>query len=168
MAKKKQNYASIVLKFGTKLKNFYAYTKILHLHVLLVLERSNHEWSFLPDEFYLHYFRTFFPVFNKIMSYTNTCATTIIGTWVRCPNVCRTESFSMCRSLFGIESVKNKNNQNAKVNQLIPNVIVTWRFEIIWYTTKNVHLTTRTTNFLNKIRFPFVCLRINFYHSSQN
>ena len=31
-------------------------------------------------------------------------------------NVCRTESASMCRSLFGTELVKNVNNQNAQEN----------------------------------------------------
>ena len=79
-------------------------------------ERSNHEWSFPPDEFYLLYIKTFFPLFNKVTSYTNTCATVIVGTWVERLNVCRTESASMCRSLFGIEPVKNVNNQNVQVN----------------------------------------------------
>ena len=43
----------------------------------------------------------FFPLFNKVTSYMNTCATAIVGTWVERLNVCRTESASMCRSLFG-------------------------------------------------------------------
>ena len=47
------------------------------------------------------------------------------------------------------QPVKNENNQNAKVNQLILYRIVTQRLKIICYTTKNVHLsTTRTINFL--------------------
>ena len=78
----------------------------------------------------------------------NTSPTAIVGTWVERPNVSRTESVSMCRSLFETESVKNKNNQNAKVNQLTLYRIVTRRLEMIFYTTKHVHLTTRTINFL--------------------
>ena len=115
---------------------------------LIVLERSNHEWSFLPDEFYLQYIKTFFPLFNKVTSYMNTCATAIVGMWVERPNVCRTESASTCQSLFGTELVKNENNQNAQVNQLILYRIVTRRLKIICYTTKNADITVRTINFL--------------------
>ena len=80
----------------------------------------------------------------------NTCATAIMGTWVERPNVCRTESASICQSLCGTKPVKNKNNQNAKVhaNQLILYCPVTGRLEIICYTTKNVHLTTKTISLL--------------------
>ena len=53
---------------------------------------------------------------NKVTSYMNTCATVIVGTWVKRLNVCRTESASMCRSLFGTEPVKNVNNQNVQEN----------------------------------------------------
>ena len=56
----------------------------------------------------------FFPLFNKVTSYMNTCATVIVGTWVERLNVCRTESASMCQSLFGTRPVKNVNNQNAQ------------------------------------------------------
>ena len=77
----------------------------------------------------------------------NTCATAIIGTWVESPNVCKT-SASICRCLCGIKPVKNKNNQNAKINQLILYYPVTGRLEIICYTSKNVHLITKTINFL--------------------
>ena len=89
------------------------------------------------DEFYLQYIRTFFPRFNKVMSYINMYAAAIVGTWVERPNVCRTESASMCRSLYGTKPVKNENNQNAKVNHLILYRTVTRRLEIICYTTKN-------------------------------
>ena len=40
------------------------------------------------------------PLFKIVTSYMNTCATAIVGTWVERLNVCRTESASMCRSLF--------------------------------------------------------------------
>ena len=53
--------------------------KIIYL-LIIVLERSNHEWSFPPDEFYLQYIKTFFPLFNKATSYMNTCATVMVGT----------------------------------------------------------------------------------------
>ena len=112
------------------------------------LGASNHEWSFPPNVFYLQYIRTFFPLFNKVMSHMNNCVTAIIGMWVKSPNVCRTESASMCQSLFGTEPVKNKNNQNTQVNQLILYCIVTRRLQIIYCTTRNVHLTIRTINFL--------------------
>ena len=58
------------------------------------------------------------------------CATAIVGMWVEHPNICRTESASMCQSLFGTELVKNKNNQNAKVNQLILCRIVTCNWKL--------------------------------------
>ena len=76
------------------------------------------------------------------------CATMIVSMLVEGPNICRTESTSMCQSLFGTELVKNENNQNAQVNQLILYHIVTWQLRIIFYTTRNVHLTIRTINFL--------------------
>ena len=44
----------------------------------------------------------------------NTCATVTVGTWVERLNACKTEFASMFRGLFGTESVKNVNNQNAK------------------------------------------------------
>ena len=44
----------------------------------------------------------------------NTCATAIVGTWVERLNVCRTESASMCRSLFGTGLIKNRTNQERK------------------------------------------------------
>ena len=59
----------------------------------------------------------------------NTCATAIVGTWVERPNVCRTESASMCRSLFATEPLEN--NKNAQVNQLTLYCIVTRRLETI-------------------------------------
>ena len=102
----------------------------------------------LPEDFYLQYLRAFFPLFNRVMSYMNTGATMIFDTWVKRSNVCRTKSASRCLSLLGTELVKNENNQNAKINQLILYRIVTRRLEIICYTIKNVHLTTRTINFL--------------------
>ena len=43
------------------------------------------------------------------MSYMSTCATAIVGAWVERPNICRTESASMCQSLFRTEPVKNIN-----------------------------------------------------------
>ena len=46
----------------------------------------------------------------------HTCATAIVGTWVERLNVCRTESASMCRSLFETGPVKNVNNQNVQEN----------------------------------------------------
>ena len=117
------------------------------------------QWRVLPaiDEFYLQYIRTFFPSFNKVMSYMNTCGTVIVGTWVERVNVCRIESASMCPSLIRTEMIKNKNNQNSKVNQLILYLIVTRRLEIIYYTTKNVHLTIRTTN-LSALESIFITL----------
>ena len=48
------------------------------------------------------------------MSYMNTCATAIVGTWVKRLNVCRTESASMCQSLFETRPVKNKTSQERK------------------------------------------------------
>ena len=42
------------------------------------------------------------------------CATVIVATWVEHSNVCKTESISMCPSLFGTELVKNKNNQECQ------------------------------------------------------
>ena len=119
-------------------------------HLLVIaLDRSNHEWSFPPGERYLQYIKTFFPLFNKVTSYMNTCTTTIVGTWVERLNVCRTESTSMCQSLFGTEPVKNVNNQNGQENQPIQYRIVTQRLETICYITKNVqHLIIRTINFL--------------------
>ena len=89
----------------------------------------------------------FFPLFNKVKSYINMCATAIVSMWVKCANVYRTECASMCQSLFGTEPVKNKINQNIKVNKLILYCIVIWQLKIICYTTKNVHCTTRI-NFL--------------------
>ena len=80
--------------------------------------------------------RDFFPLFNQVMSYMKTCATEIVGTWVEHPDVCRKKSASMCRSLFGTEPIKNENNQNAKLNQLILYLLVTRQLEIICYTTK--------------------------------
>ena len=77
------------------------------------------------------------PSFSKVMLYRNMCATVIIGTRIERPNICRTESVSIYRSLFGIELVKNENNQNAKVNQLILYLIVTRQLKIIYYTIKN-------------------------------
>ena len=71
---------------------------------------------FSTRQVFLQYIRTFFPLFDKAMSYMNACAIVIVGTWFERPNVCRTESIRMCRSLFGIEPVKNENNLNAKVN----------------------------------------------------
>ena len=97
------------------------------------------------------------------MSYMNTSPTAIVGTWVERPNVSRTEFVSMCRSLFETESVKNKNNQNVKVNQLTLYRIVTRRLEMIFYTTKNVHLTTRTINFLFFLKHGSI-----FIYQSQN
>ena len=69
---------------------------------------------------------------------------------ILCKFIEMTEFVSMCPSPFGTELVKNEYKQNAKVNQLILFLIVTRRLEIICYTciTKNVHLTTTTTNFL--------------------
>ena len=61
----------------------------------------------------------------------NTCDTAIDGTWVERPNVCRTESANMCRSLFGTEPVKNVNNRNAQENQRIQYRTVTQRLETI-------------------------------------
>ena len=115
--------------------------------LLIALEQFNREWSFLPNEFYLQCIRTFFPLFNKVTSYMNTYATAIVGTWVERPNVCRTESASMCRSLFGTEPVKSENKQNAKVNQLTLYRVVTRRLKNICYTAKSAQLTTRTINF---------------------
>ena len=65
---------------------------------------------------YCCYVNDTFSLFHKVTSYMNTCATAIVGTWVKRLNVCRTESASMCRSLFGTEPVKNVNNQNAQEN----------------------------------------------------
>ena len=48
----------------------------------------------------------------------------------------------------GTEPVKNVNNQNAQENQLIQYRIVTQQLETIFYITKNVYLTIKTTNFL--------------------
>ena len=49
--------------------------------------------------------KTFFPLFNKVTSYTNTCATT----WVERLNVCRTESVSMSQ-----KSIQNRTSQERK------------------------------------------------------
>ena len=68
------------------------------------------------------------------------CANGTVGTWLERPNVCRTESASMCRSLFGTKSVRNENNRNPKVNQIILYRIVTRQLKIIRYRTENVHL----------------------------
>ena len=54
------------------------------------------------------------PTFQQSTSYMNTCGTAIVGTWVERLNLCRTESASMCQSLFGTEPFKNVNNQNAQ------------------------------------------------------
>ena len=91
------------------------------------------------------------------MSYMNTCATAIVGTWVERPNVCRTESVSMCRSLFGTEPVRKENNQNAKVNRLIPYLIVTQQLEIICYITKKYTYHYKDNQFfsLSKADFDF-------------
>ena len=61
--------------------------------------------------------RTFFPFFNKVMLYMNMHTTVIVATWVEHPNVCKTESISMCPSLFGTELMKNKNNQEGCQNK---------------------------------------------------
>ena len=85
-------------------------------------------------------------------SYMNTCATAIVGTWVERLNVCRTESASMCRSLFGTEPVKNVNNQNAQENYRTQYRTVIQQLETICYITKNVHLIIRTINFLFSLK----------------
>ena len=74
------------------------------------MERSNHEWSFPPDDFYLQYIKTFFPLFTKVTSYTNTCATVIVGTWVERLNVCRTES----KVQHVLKSIWNRINKERK------------------------------------------------------
>ena len=106
---------SVYLKLPWIGENFLKFEKKNYL-LIFVLERSNHEWFFPPNEFYLQYIKTFFPLFNKVTSYMNTCATATASTWVERLNVCRTESASMYRSLFKIEQVKNVNNQNAQEN----------------------------------------------------
>ena len=51
----------------------------------------------------------------------NTCATAIVGTWVERLNVCRTESSSMCRSLFGTEIQELKQSERpGKLANSIP------------------------------------------------
>ena len=87
----------------------------------------------------------FFPLLNKIMWYTNTRTPAVVGKWVECPNVCRTRIRQQVSRM-----VKNENNQNAKVNQLILYLIVTHRLKILCYTIKNVDLTTVTTNVPSK------------------
>ena len=64
------------------------------------------------------------------------CATVIVDTWFKLPNVYKTESITMYLSLSRTEPVKN-----IKGNQLILNLSVTQQSEIISYTTKNVYLT---------------------------
>ena len=97
-------------------KNSLKFERKIKLSINNCLNRFNHEWSFPPDKFYLLYIKTFLPLFNKVTSYMNTCATAIVSTWVEHLNVCRTESASMCRSLFETEPVKNVNNQNTQEN----------------------------------------------------
>ena len=82
----------------------------------------------------------------------------IFGTWVERLNVCRTESASMCRSLFGTEPVKNVNNQNGQKNWLTQYRTVTQRLETICYITKNVHLTIRTINFLFFLKHDLISI----------
>ena len=107
---------SVYVKLPWIGENSLTFKRIIKLSINNCFGAANHEWSFPPDEFYLQYIKTFFPLFNKVTSYMNTCATAIVGTWVERLNVCRTESASMCRSLFGTEPVKNVNNQNVQEN----------------------------------------------------
>ena len=45
----------------------------------------------------------------------------IVGTWVKHLNVCRTESASMCQSLFETEPIKNKQSEHpGKLANSIP------------------------------------------------
>ena len=97
-------------------KNSLKFERKIKLSINNCLDRFNQEWSFPPDKFYLLYIKTFLPLFNKVTLYMNTCATAIASTWVKRLNVCRTESASMCRSLFETEPVKNVNNQNTQEN----------------------------------------------------
>ena len=45
------------------------------------------------------------PAFQQRNVVHKCVCTAIVGTWVKGPNICRTEFVSMCRSLFGIEPV---------------------------------------------------------------
>ena len=102
---KAQKKCPVYLKLSWIGKNSLKFERKIKLSIDNCFEAVQPRVVFPPNEFYLLYMKTFFPLFNKVTSYMNTCATSIVGTCVERLNVCRTASASMCQNLFETELV---------------------------------------------------------------
>ena len=113
----------------------------------MVLEWSNHDWYFYPDEFYLQYIWTFFPLFNKVMSYMNMSATAIIRTWVERPTLRNRICQHVPKSLWNItgQGRKQRKHHYKSANSIAPCDSPNGNHLLH---KQNVDFITRTTNFL--------------------
>ena len=72
-------------------------TKLLNLALFLQREK-----------FCLHSIKMFYPPFNKVWSYINTCAAVTVGTWVELPKDCKTELINTCQDALEVTKDQRK------------------------------------------------------------
>ena len=90
----------------------------------------------------------FYPLFNKVWSYINTCAAVTVGTWVKLPKDCETELTNSFRDAEEVTKDQRKICliENAKsLAPLVSTVIL--QSDTIYYRMKNVPNISTMHNF---------------------